>query len=206
MIRMFLAFALVLTMPHAFAQHHTPYAQMKDRAIKALSDQQIADLKAGRGMGLALPAELNGYPGPMHVLELADAMRLSAEQRRQTANLIDSMKSEAMPLGEKLIDGEAALERLFANREITPETLGHATQDIATLQGQLREAHLKYHLAMVELLTPQQVTRYRELRGYQPAGAAQPHHRRHHRAPGTHNCPISIYNILSACRMNIGGV
>ena len=47
---------------------------MQTRSIKALSDQQIADLGAGRGMGLALAAELNGYPGPSHVLELADKL------------------------------------------------------------------------------------------------------------------------------------
>jgi hypothetical protein len=54
---------------------------MQTRPIKALSEQQVADLQAGRGMGLALPAELNGYPGPAHVLELADKLGLSADQR-----------------------------------------------------------------------------------------------------------------------------
>ena len=34
----------------------TPYPGMESRSIKALSDQQIADLRAGRGMGLALAA------------------------------------------------------------------------------------------------------------------------------------------------------
>ena len=52
----------------------SPYSGMQSRPIKALSEQQIADLRAGRGMGLALPAELNGYPGPVHVLELADKL------------------------------------------------------------------------------------------------------------------------------------
>ena len=60
----------------AFAQ--SPYAGMQARSIKALSEQQIADLKAGRGMGLALAAELNGYPGPAHVLEVADQLGLSS--------------------------------------------------------------------------------------------------------------------------------
>src|SRR5581483_11779332 len=58
----------------AFAQHlqhqhqssQAPYAGLQHRAVKALSDQQLADLRAGRGMGLALAAELNGYPGPIH--------------------------------------------------------------------------------------------------------------------------------------------
>jgi hypothetical protein len=37
---------------------------LEQRDIKTLSNQQIADLRAGRGMGLALAAELNGYAGP----------------------------------------------------------------------------------------------------------------------------------------------
>jgi hypothetical protein len=43
----------------------SPYAGMQTRPIKALSAEQVADLKAGRGMGLAMAAELNGYPGPL---------------------------------------------------------------------------------------------------------------------------------------------
>ena len=45
---------------HAAAQHmqhQQPYTGLEARAVKALSEQQIADLKAGRGMGLAMPAE-----------------------------------------------------------------------------------------------------------------------------------------------------
>jgi hypothetical protein len=72
----------------ASAGHHAParvgpYAGLEKRAIKALSDAQIADLRAGRGMGLALPAELNGYPGPVHVLELGDRLGLDAEQEER---------------------------------------------------------------------------------------------------------------------------
>src|SRR5438132_12594991 len=90
----------------AFAQ--SPYAGMQTRSIKALSEQQIADLKAGRGMGLALPAELNGYPGPIHVLELSDKLGLSSEQKSRIEDLFQSMRAEAVPLGEKLLAQEAA--------------------------------------------------------------------------------------------------
>src|SRR5262245_1477224 len=79
----------VLTWP-ALAQHqhaHSPYAGLDSRDIKALSAEQLADLKAGRGMGLALAAELNGYPGPLHVLELADRLQLSPEQTRRVDSL-----------------------------------------------------------------------------------------------------------------------
>jgi Spy/CpxP family protein refolding chaperone len=161
-----LAITLLGVAPAAWPQTHQPYAGLQGRPVKALSDQQIADLKAGRGMGLALAAELNGYPGPMHVLELASPLGLSDDQRAKVAGLFDAMKREAVPLGELLIAAETALDRQFADRTITASSLGEATRDIASLQGELRLAHLKYHLATLELLTPEQATRYSTLRGY----------------------------------------
>jgi hypothetical protein len=143
-----------------------PYAGFEQRQIKALSNQQIADLRAGRGMGLALPAELNGYPGPLHVLELADALALTENQRTHTKTLFEAMKAEVVPLGEKIIAEEAALDRLFADHRITPDVLAAATARIATLQGELRATHLRYHLTMRALLTADQVLRYNEQRGY----------------------------------------
>src|SRR5258707_464441 len=114
MNRSTIAVAWILTATAAGAQ--TPYAGTQTRPIKALSEQQVADLGAGRGMGLALAAELNGYPGPSHVLELADKLELSADQRASIQHLFDSMKEEAVPLGSKLIAQEADLDRQFARR------------------------------------------------------------------------------------------
>lgn len=157
----------------------SPYAGMQARPIKALSEQQIADLRTGRGMGLALPAELNGYPGPMHLLELADRLDLSAEQRERFGGLIESMKAEAIPLGERLIEEERALNALFAERKVTADNLASATAAVARIQGELRLTHLKYHLATTEALTPRQLQLYAELRGYADAVPAGQHHRRH---------------------------
>lgn len=161
----------------AWAQTHQPYAGLQARPVKALSDQQIADLKAGRGMGLALAAELNGYPGPMHVLELAAPLALSEDQRVKVAALFDAMKQEAVALGERLIASETALDRQFADKTITSSALAEATRDIASLQGELRLAHLKYHLATLDLLTPEQATRYSTLRGYGDGQHTPGHHR-----------------------------
>jgi Spy/CpxP family protein refolding chaperone len=154
----------------------TPYAGMQGRSIKALSDQQIADLNAGRGMGLALAAELNGYPGPSHVLELADKLNLTADQRANMQRLFDAMKDEAMPLGSKLIEQEAELDRQFASRTVTPESLKASTAAVAATQGILRETHLKYHLSTGSILTPAQMTKYAELRGYGSGHKRQHHH------------------------------
>ena len=168
-----LVFALA---PYASsAQAQQPYAGFEMRSIKALSDQQVADLRAGRGMGLALAAELNGYPGPLHVLDLSEPLQLSEAQRAKMQELFAAMKTETVPLGEKLIAEEAELERQFAGKTITETSLTKAMQSIGAAQAALRAAHLKYHLTTAELLTPAQIQHYAELRGY--SGSPQTKHR-----------------------------
>jgi hypothetical protein len=160
--------------PFALSAQTQPYAGLETRPIKALSDEQIADLRAGRGMGLALAAELNGYPGPTHVLELAEPLSLSDVQRTKMQALLAAMRAETVPLGEKLIAQEADLERQFAGRTITPASLAAVTQAIGATRAALRAAHLKYHLATVEVLDATQVQKYAELRGY--SSTMQPLH------------------------------
>lgn len=153
----------------ALAQHrpaHSGYAGMQDRAIKALSDEQLADLRAGRGMTLALPAELNGYPGPAHTLELAGALGLSEEQKQKTRALFAQMQAEAIQAGERVIASEQRLDRLFKERKASVATLQEDTATAARAQGELRAVHLRYHLLMLDVLTPAQASRYNELRGY----------------------------------------
>jgi hypothetical protein len=167
---------LMLASTAALAQ--SPYAGMQTRPIKALSTQQIDDLKAGRGMGLALAAELNGYPGPAHVLELSDRLALSPAQKQHIQKLFDSMKAESTPIGVRLIEQEGALDLQFADRSITPDALKDATAKIGMTQAELRNAHLKYHLETAQILSPDQMKQYAELRGYAPDAPAK-HHRMH---------------------------
>jgi hypothetical protein len=160
--------AVAQTHRHSGAHHSpaTPYAGLEQRAIKALSDGQIADLRAGRGMGLALAAELNSYPGPLHVLERVEPLGFDHEQRRRAQAHLAEMTVETSRFGERVIAAEAALERLFADQAVTPGTLHEATSRAAALHGELRAAHLRYHLAMRAILTPEQVRRYNHKRGY----------------------------------------
>ena len=160
------ATGISLTIGNVAAQSTRPYAGLQTRSIKALSAEQIADLKAGRGMSLALAAELNGYPGPRHVLELGEQLSLTDRQRMDVQRLFDQMTAEVVPIGEKLIAREAELDRLFARRLVTPTGLGLATAAIGVTQAELRKAHLKYHLMTSELLTPAQMQHYAQLRGY----------------------------------------
>ena len=168
-----LGLALAAAADLALAQDHharSPYAGMEAREVKALDAKTVDDLRAGRGMGLALAAELNGYPGPMHVLELADRLRLSPDQRAKVQQLFDHMKAEAVPLG--LLDEERSLDRHFAERTITRDVLAALTRSIGETTGALRQAHLSYHLATLEALTPEQVRQYAVERGY---GSTHPH-------------------------------
>ena len=170
-------FVVVAAAAQAAAQ--MPYAGMQTRAVKSFSDEQVADLRAGRGMGLALSAELNGYPGPSHVLELAEALKLTDEQHARVRELFERMKAEAIPIGRELLAKEGELDRAFAERTITAETLTAALASIGEVQSRLRATHLKYHLLTPALLSESQTRRYAELRGY-AGGARDRHHHRHH--------------------------
>lgn len=155
---------------HRPGMHATPYAGFEVREIKAIAPQEIADLRAGRGMGLALAAELNSYPGPMHALEHADALRLTAAQRTQLEALMAGMRRDAVAAGERLIEAERALDRLFAERRATPEVVTQATSRIGTEAAAVRAVHLVTHISTRALLTEEQVVRYDQLRGYRRGG------------------------------------
>ena len=117
-------------------------------------------------MGFAKPAELNHYPGPGHVLELATEMELTDEQRSEIEAIHAEMKERAIELGEAIIEAERSLDRRFKHQQIDDETLDAATREIAWLYGALRYAHLRAHLATREVLSEDQVARYDRLRGY----------------------------------------
>jgi Spy/CpxP family protein refolding chaperone len=156
----------------------TPYAGQRTRQIKALSDEDITALRKGEGMGMAKAAELNGYPGPAHVLSLAKQLSLTEEQLRQVQLVFDRMSTAAKPLGDEMISHERTLDRLFAEGHADPGSVTAETASIGELQGRLRSVHLAAHLEMRALLTPDQIASYVRLRGY--GDGAGPAHQHHH--------------------------
>ncbi|MDH3251569.1 MAG: Spy/CpxP family protein refolding chaperone [Ignavibacteria bacterium] len=166
MLRSLGAITLLLAISASGLCQHSPYTEIEQREIKALSSQQTADYRAGRGMGFALAAELNGYPGPKHVLELAEDLDLSPAQHAQMSALFDSMQSAARKLGEKIVRAEHALDAEFANETVSRKGLERAVVEIGRLNGELRSVHLAAHLETRTLLTQQQVEKYVALRGY----------------------------------------
>lgn len=149
------------------------YAGQESRSLKALSDTEIAAYLEGKGQGFAKPAELNGYPGPMHVLELSDRLALTPDQRLATTALLKEHKQEVRALGREYIAAEETLEKLFSSRSATPDALRRASEKSAQLQSRIRVAHLETHLKQTSLLTVEQIADYQRLRGYQ--GSAHQH-------------------------------
>ena len=144
----------------------SPYVDAQQRAIKALSAQQVEDLLAGRGMGYAMAAELNGYPGPKHVLELARPLQLDAGQRAASEQLFERMAQRARQLGAERVAVEAELDAAFAEGAIDERRLQRLVARSARLEGELRVLHLQAHLAQRELLDARQRSAYQRLRGY----------------------------------------
>ncbi len=158
---------LALGLPgHAVFAQQQPYAGQQSRAVKSLSTQEVDDLLAGRGMGTAKPAELNRYPGPAHVLELKEPLKLTPEQEKHTRAIHTGMQTQASVAGRRVVDAERNLNDAFAKGGIDEAALSSQVRELGRLNGEFRLAHLKAHIEMKALLTPEQIARYDHLRGY----------------------------------------
>ena len=170
--------AAALPVPHGagLAQTAQPYAGEDTREIAGLSSDRIAGLRAGAGLSYALSAELNGWPGPVHVLELADALALDRDTIAEVEGIRASMLAEAIVLGEALINAEAALDALFSEDAPAPDAIAAATAEVGRLDAALRAAHLAAHLQTRPLLSRHQLVVYAEARGYLGAETGQAGH------------------------------
>ena len=181
MIRTSIVLALLTVSGPASGQaahgQHSPYAGEESRAVKSLSPEDIAELRRGGGWGLAKTAELNGMPGPLHLLELKDQIPLTPEQVEAITTIDERMRAKAIAEGERFLAGEKALEKAFRAGTVTEESLREMLGDIERSRARLRFIHLVAHLGTPELLTDEQIARYNALRGYR----AQ-HHGTDHKA------------------------
>ncbi|WP_299782859.1 periplasmic heavy metal sensor [uncultured Roseobacter sp.] len=158
--------ASVLSTPVLADDSHTPYAGLDSRDIATLSESDIADLEAGRGWGFALAAELNGHPGPAHVLELAEDLGLSSKQRARVEDIFGAMQAEAIAAGAVFIASERALDTAFSNGGLDAAELEVLVNAAGQARSNLRFVHLSRHLETLEVLSAAQVAQYNDLRGY----------------------------------------
>jgi hypothetical protein len=143
-----------------------PYAGHEAREIATLSAEDQRALMAGEGWGLALPAELNGYPGPLHVLELAEALGLTDDQRGRVQEIYDTMKVDAQEAGRAYVEAEAMVSHMFKAGHANSGRLDMMLQQSAAALAELRAVHLRAHLAVTPMLTDAQKEIYAQQRGY----------------------------------------
>ncbi|WP_167740399.1 Spy/CpxP family protein refolding chaperone [Parasedimentitalea huanghaiensis] len=145
---------------------HQPYKGFEIRSIASLSVKDIEELQSGAGWGLALPAELNGYPGPAHVLELQTDLDLTPSQASQMQAIFDAMQIEAVTQGNALIQAEHDLDQGFKSGDLSPAKLRTLIAAAEAARANLRYIHLSRHLMSVDVLSAEQSSKYSELRGY----------------------------------------
>jgi Spy/CpxP family protein refolding chaperone len=153
------------------------------RVIKSLSLKDIAALQNGTGDafgGLAILAELNGYPGPRHILDLSSQLNLTTAQEVKIGESYHTMNNEAKAIGAQIIAVEKEMNEAFSNKTITEEELRMLLEIGADLYSQLRYIHLAAHLETVNVLTPEQIHLYNKLRGYYNDNNSTDNHQHQH--------------------------
>jgi hypothetical protein len=146
--------------------YKSKYIGQEKREIKSLSKEDVEELRVGAGWGLAKAAELNGLPGPKHILEMKEEIELTVEQEESVIALYRDMNKEAIKLGNELIEYEQELNNRFAERNIDEKILNKLLENISETYKSLRFTHLSAHLKTPTILTENQIKKYNKLRGY----------------------------------------
>jgi Spy/CpxP family protein refolding chaperone len=158
----------------------SPYATQLDSQIRGLSTVEIQDLVNGRGAGYARMAELNGYPGPRHVLDLEKELKLSSNQIFQIETMFKQMQTDAKKVGQQIVNREKQLSVTFASGQINQTEMQKSVDELGKLYSQLRAIHLMAHLQIKPLLNPEQIDNYNQLRGYSTSEPSKPIDHQHH--------------------------
>ncbi|MXZ81503.1 MAG: hypothetical protein F4Z15_09145 [Gammaproteobacteria bacterium] len=162
-------YLLAMASMPATAQHAhelSPYAHSRGTEVASLTDEEVSELRHGEGMGLARAAELNHFPGPKHLLELAPELGLSNDQVSRIRAIHDRMKSRAIAKGEDIIMAESHLAELFASGKPSIQEMTRVTGHLGTMRGQLQAIHLLAHIESAKELSHVQIRKYDRLRGY----------------------------------------
>ena len=146
--------------------HISEYIGQEQRVIKSLSESDIEELKTGQGWGLAKAAELNGIPGPRHVLDMGSQIELTLSQVEKIQHFSEVMQKDAIKWGQDLIEAEKSLNQFFIDNKTNFDSLKSRIMEASHALFELRFVHLKSHLQTAEVLSEQQINMYNTLRGY----------------------------------------
>ena len=154
----------------AAAQHHDPRGSQPGTAVPPHRQMQMTldeidrVVSQGLGAGMAFAADQNGYPGPTHVLELREQLRLTPAQEARVTALRTAMFPDALPKSAHLGEAEAGLRRLFAEGAADEARVRAAVAEVERARSEVRLVHLLTHLQTRVVLTEEQRRLYHEAR------------------------------------------
>jgi Spy/CpxP family protein refolding chaperone len=121
-------------------------------------------LERGEGAGAALYADINGYPSPKHVIDMADELNLSEQQLKDVQSIFDDMAESARAKGEEIIAREQEYHTMFKAGKATEAGARKLAVEIGRLRGELRAVHMIAHIQTKDVLTNDQIARYTKAR------------------------------------------
>jgi Spy/CpxP family protein refolding chaperone len=164
-----------LAAPHARDHRHDGPAAASTASkhqghtnVEAYEAEFEAVIAEGRGLGMAFAADRNGYPGPIHVLELGEQLRLTPAQEATVRTLLDRMFAASKPKGQALIAAERRLQALFGAGHADEARVRAAVVEVERLRAELRLIHLLTHLETRDVLTDEQRRAYHAARWGNP--------------------------------------
>jgi Spy/CpxP family protein refolding chaperone len=150
-------------------QHGAPGGTPHHALAETCNGAFEENVRDGRGFGMAFVADQQGYPGPLHVLELKDRLRLSRDQEVKAQALLAAMFAESRPKSARLLDAEVKLRRLFATGRPDEAAVRTAVTEVEMARADVRLVHLMFHLKMRDALTDEQRRIYQEARWGAPS-------------------------------------
>jgi Spy/CpxP family protein refolding chaperone len=151
-------------MPDHSHQAGAPGGSAGHQRAQSCAEEFESVVREGRGFGLAFAADQNGYPGPMHVLELKDRLALTPGQQSSMQALMEGMFAQARPASARLLEAEARLRALFAEGRADEAAVRAAVVEVEKRRAEVRTVHLLTHLRTRDLLTEQQRAAYQAAR------------------------------------------
>ena len=123
-----------------------------------------AILLNGEGAGQGIFAEVQGYPGPRHVLDMAKDLQLTDSQKKTVQTIFADMQGRAKELGQTIVNIEEEFASAFAQGLVTEKSIRDDSEEIGRLRGKLRAVHLVAHVKTQKILSANQVSLYKKLR------------------------------------------
>ena len=157
--------AIGLVASLAWAQHAHDGSPSRGHQVAQACETEFEKVVGdGRGFGLAFAADQNGYPGPMHIVELRDRLKLTADQEAKVQELTHAMFAESRPKSARLLEADARLRHLFVEHAADEATVRAAVAEVERARSEVRLVHLLTHLKTRDLLTEDQRRIYHEAR------------------------------------------